>query len=531
MKTDRLFSIINFGIHWCEAVKKTIKYRKSRKERYGSYIRSFFRQKRGIFGFFLLSFFAIIGFVVPILSENGDLPPPSGLDSYVSSDYLPPDWIEYFPKSLIPGSGNVVTDTKFMKKDTWSFNVSDPAIMSFTYDTENFMTGTRSAYFSYEDNNDTHSFPGNVHGSLIFPWAYVAPTNATLSWFMKINITGNINPLSISPYIKFIPPEGCPLPTQSLKYREYPPAHSEWMLYKRYIGFLQLVFIFQPNSTVNLELGIDFQDTNPASVGSVQVWFDQIELHVTRPTHGLLGTNYQGQDVFVQLAYSVQASFFVAFIAGISSLVMGVIIGVLAGYLGGLFDIISMRIVDLLLVYPNLLIIFLLMHQFELSLFFLPFMIALFTWPATARIIRSRVLVEREQLYIESAKASGASDWYIMLHYILPNILGIIFVQFTTTAATAINLEAGLSFLDYPIQRGNESIDRREKMLTSWLSWGFMLAETYYQGGLFNGAWWTMIPPGICIVLMGASFMFIGHALDSVFNPLKFRDRSFSGNF
>ncbi|MHA2204026.1 MAG: ABC transporter permease, partial [Candidatus Hodarchaeales archaeon] len=169
--------------------------------------------------------------------------------------------------------------------------------------------------------------------------------------------------------------------------------------------------------------------------------------------------------------------------------------------------------------------------QIEVSLPFLAFLIALFSWPVTARVIRSKVLAEREQLYIESAKASGASDWYIMFHYILPNILGLIFVQFTTTAANAINIETGLSYLDYPIQYGNESIERREKKLGSWYSWGYMLAEAFYEGGISVGAWWAIIPPGICLVLMGASFMFIGNALDQVFNPLKFHDRSFSRNF
>ena len=528
MKTDRLFNIINFIEDWCVAVKTRSNYRKSRKEYYGSIIQGFFAQKRGTFGFFLLFFFAIVGLVVPILSENGDLPPPSGAHSLVASEYLPPDWVEFLPNSRIPAPGNVITDSKLAKKDGWSFNVSDPAIMSFAYDTEDFMTGTRSICFSYEDNNDTAALPGNINGSLIFPWAFSPPTNATLSWFMKINISGTINPYSISPYIRFITQEDNPLHSvpQSLIHRVYPPSHSEWMQYKRYLTSFQMMFLFQTDSLVNLEIGVDFRDTNPAYVGSVQVWLDQIELHVDRPTYGLLGTNYQGQDLFVQLAYSIQASFFIAFIAGITSLVMGVIIGILAGYLGGLFDIISMRIVDLLLVYPSLLIIFLLMNLLDVSVFFLPFLIALFTWPATARIVRSRVLVEREQLYIESAKASGASDWYIMFHYILPNILGLVFVQFAMNAVTAITIEAGLSFMDFPIQWGTESSDRREKKMTFWISWGFMLAEAYLQGAFANGAWWTIIPPGLCIVLLGASFLSIGYALDKVFNPLKFRDRS-----
>jgi peptide/nickel transport system permease protein len=475
--------------------------------------------------FFFCFFFALVGSVVPILSENGDLPPPLGAHSFVSSEYLPPDWVEFLPNSRIPEPGNIIPDSNLAKKDSWSFNVSDPAIMSFTYDTEDFMAGNRSVYFSYEDNNDTEALPGNINGSLSFPWAFNPPTNSTISWFMKINVSGTINPNSISPYIRFITKKDNPLYTvpQALFHRVFPPSHSEWMQYRRYLTSFQMIFLFQTDSLVNLEIGVDFRDTNPAYVGSVQVWFDQIELHVDRPTHGLLGTNYHGQDVFIQLAYSVQASFFTAFTVGIISLVVGVIVGILAGYLGGLCDIILMRIVDFLLIYPSLLIIFLLMNLFHVRIFQLPFLIALFTWPATARIVRSKVLVEREQLYIESAKASGANDWYIMFRYILPNILGLIFVQFAMNAATAITLEASLSFMNFPIQWGAEQIEG----VTYWISWGFMLAEAYLQGGFVNKAWWTIIPPGLCIVLLGASFLFIGYALDKVFNPHKFRDRSF----
>ncbi|MFX0210098.1 MAG: ABC transporter permease, partial [Candidatus Hodarchaeota archaeon] len=404
--------------------------------------------------------------------------------------------------------------------------------MSFNYDSDEKITGKRSVRFSYVDNSSTLSHQGNIRGNLIFPWPFKPPTNASLTFFMKVEVTGNLSTSSFSPYIRLNLPEDTDIPPQATNFVLLPPQHSEWMQYRRYLTFIHLIYLFQPNSTVNLEIGIDFRYMNPSLVGEINIWFDKIELYVTRPTHGLMGSNHQGQDIFVRLCYSIQASFFVAFIAGTTSLIMGVVIGIIAGYRGGVLDTLTMRIVDLLLVYPSLLIVFLLMAQYEISLFLLPFLIAFFTWPSTARVIRSKVLTEREQLYIESAKASGASDWYIMFCIILPNILGLIFVQFTTNAATAINLEAGLSFLDYPYQSlSSLDLDRREKRLPKWLSWGFMLAEVHFEAGFHNQAWWTIIPPGICIVLMAASFMFIGNALDRVFNPLKFQDRSFKHNF
>ncbi|MFX0015846.1 MAG: ABC transporter permease [Promethearchaeota archaeon] len=509
-----------------------MKFRKSRNERIKEKIHAFSKEKRGMFGLFMLIFFGIMGIGVPILADIGALPPARGLDSYVTSEYLPPIWIGLFPESLVPGTGNIVPDSKFSKTDSWSFNVSDPSVMESHYDTTDFITGSRSVRFSLVDNSTILNHQGNIKGDLFFPWNYIPPTNASLTWHMKTKVTGNISS-SFSPYIKLHLPEGASIPPQSTNFILLPPQHTEWMLYTRYLTWVQLYYLLQPNSTVHIEIGVEFRYTNPAAVGSIEIWFDNVVLYVYRPTHGLMGSNHLGQDVFVQLCYSIQASFFVAFLAGMTSLVMGVIIGVITGYrAGGLLDTITMRVVDLLLVYPNLLIIFLLASQFQISLFFLPYVIALFAWPTTARVIRSKVIVEREQLYIESARASGASDWYIMFRYILPNILGLIFVEFTTNAANAINIEAGLSFLDYPIESlSSPDLDRRSKQLTTWLSWGFMLAEAHFEAGFHNLAWWVIIPPGVCIVLIAASFMFIGNALDRVFNPLKFQDRSFSHNF
>ncbi|UCG04193.1 MAG: ABC transporter permease [Candidatus Heimdallarchaeota archaeon] len=513
-------------------MKKMIKYRKSRKERFKEKICAYSKEKRGMFGLFTLLFFALMGVYVPFLAESGALPPPNGLESYVASDYLPPSWIELFPKSLIPGSGNIVPDTQFKKTNSWFFNVSDPSAMAFDYDSEDFIIGTKSVHFSLVDNHTALNYQGNIRGNLIFPWPFSHPTNASLYWYMKIMVTGNLSMSSFSPYVRLHLPEDSAIPQYSTDFRVTPPQHSEWIQYTRYLSYIQVFYLFQPNTTINIEIGVNFRDTTPSSVGTIQIWFDQIELYVTRPTHGLLGSNHQGQDVFVQICYSIQVSFFVAFVAGITSLIMGVIIGVIAGYrAGGVFDTVIMRIVDLFLVYPALLIIFLLMWQYKVILSFLPFLIALFTWPTTTRVIRSRVIVEREQLYIESAKAAGASDWYIIFQYILPNILGLIFIQFTTNAANAVNLEAALSYLDYPYKRPVFEEERRAKKLPSWLSWGFMLAEVHFEAGYHNGAWWVIIPPGICIFLMTISFMFIGNALDRVFNPLKFQDRSFKHNF
>ncbi|MFX0051019.1 MAG: ABC transporter permease [Candidatus Hermodarchaeota archaeon] len=501
--------------------KRKITYRMSRRKRLKSDIRKFFRNGYGLVGFIILITFLLMGIGAPILTWMGVFQPHLGSNSYVGPDYAPPEWIGWFDP-LTPSSGNIIPDSNFEKDDSWRFNTSDPPIIEYRYDSDEFVAGTRSIKFYFEDNNNTIAYNELAKGNIDIPWSYREPKNVSLTCNMKVNFGGNLTTLSIYPYLRLKPPSHVDYLPFFTNFDMRPPPHSEWMSFYRPLSFLPIHYLFQPNSTISLEFGVEIREDNPKLVGSVEVWFDKIELHVTSPNYGVLGTNQRGQDIFIQLFWAAQVSLLIAIIAGLSSTGVGVLIGLLAGYKGGLIDNITMRITDFTLIYPTLLILFVLVSQFKPSLPLLIIMITILAWPTTARVIRSVVIVEREKLHIEAAKAAGASDWYIMLHHIMPALIGVIFVQVATTAANVILLEAGLVYLDYPVFKTVGGIyDRRPKRLPYWFSWGLMLAEAQFEGGISIGAWWAVIPPGLCIALLTTSLMFIGYALDQISNPWK----------
>jgi peptide/nickel transport system permease protein len=133
------------------------------------------------------------------------------------------------------------------------------------------------------------------------------------------------------------------------------------------------------------------------------------------------------------------------------------------------------------------------------------FVIAIFGWTSTARIIRSQVLIEKNKAYVEAGKAVGATDVYLIFKHILPNVLSLVFVQIATGVASAMVIEANLSFLGLgdPVH----------------VSWGRMLNWAWISGGVSTGAWWYVLFPGLCIAFLSMAFIYIGYTVDRILNP------------
>ncbi|MFX1284197.1 MAG: ABC transporter permease [Promethearchaeota archaeon] len=512
-------------------VKKRLVHFRSRRERFRDYVKQYFKHWHGIVGLVILIMFFLMALLAPILTFIGIFPPhifTLGYESYIGSTYSPPQWSTQFDP-LAPPTGNYIPDSSFEEDESWQFEANNPEIASYSYNETDFITGFRSVQFTIIDNDTKKDIlRSSCKGMIDFEWKNKQPEEAFLICYIKVRFAGNLTSTSVYPYMKFNLPKGVPLnPTQAY-FDIRPPPLSEWLLIERPLSFMTKYYVFQQDSLISVEIGVEYINDNPSQSGKVQVWFDQIELKGTRPGQGLLGKNHLGLDIFVQLFWAAQVPLFVGVFAALISVGFGLIVGLNAGYRGGRFDNFTMRICDVILIYPPLPIIFVLSAQFRASLFLLTCFIALFSWPTTARIIRSQVLVEREKGYVEAVKASGGSDWYIMLHHILPNIIGLVLVQITTSAANAILLESGLVFLDYPIftTSSNAVSDRRTKVLLPWFSWGYMLAEAQYEGGLVQGAWWCIIPAGVCIGLLVIAFMFIGHAINKTLNPHLWNDET-----
>lgn len=221
--------------------------------------------------------------------------------------------------------------------------------------------------------------------------------------------------------------------------------------------------------------------------------------------HGILGTDYLTKDIFTQVIYGARISLTIGLLAAIVGTAIGIVVGVASGYLGGAVDEISMRIVDILLCLPLLPLLLALVYLYGRNVFYIVLFIAIFGWQGLSRVIRSQTLALRETSYIETARASGASGFYIMTRHIVPNIIPVAFASMVLAVPSAILFEAALSFLGF----GDPRVP----------TWGMMLQHAFGFGGFIHLAWWWIIPPGLAIIGLCLAFVFVGFAFDEIVNP------------
>ncbi len=223
------------------------------------------------------------------------------------------------------------------------------------------------------------------------------------------------------------------------------------------------------------------------------------------PDHPL-GTNDIGQDVLSELLYGARFSLLVGALAAGLSTAVGIVLGLIAGYYDRVgFTI--MRVVDIFLAVPRFpLIVFLAAFLkpgfWTLVLFFL-----IFGWTKTTRLVRSQVLSERHNGYVEAAVAVGAGDWRILTRHLLPGTLSIGLVRFIVEFQHVILAESGLSFLGL----GDPMVK----------SWGSILHYAFQYPTIFISDIWVRwaAPPGLCITLVSLGLTFVGFSLETWANP------------
>ncbi len=224
-----------------------------------------------------------------------------------------------------------------------------------------------------------------------------------------------------------------------------------------------------------------------------------------------MGTDNKGFDIYSQLLYGARTSMIVGITAAMIASVLGAAIGLYSGYVGGWKDEAIMRLNDIVLSIPWLvLMIIIAAYLGEINLVGIILIIGLTGWSATARLVRAQVLSLRERQFVERAKAIGCSDGAIIRRHILPNSFPLVFANTILTVAVAILSEATLSFLR---MRPNDVI-----------TWGAMLSYAFEASAFYIGLHWWIIAPGLCIVMVVLGFTLIGFALDEVLNP-KLRKR------
>ncbi len=218
-----------------------------------------------------------------------------------------------------------------------------------------------------------------------------------------------------------------------------------------------------------------------------------------------LGTTEQGSDVFSQLLVGARVSIVVGFAAAAISALLGATVGLIGGYFGGWTDRILDALENWFLVIPTLPLMIVLARLLDPSLTVLIAVIGLTSWAGTGRIVRAQVLTLRERAFVERARALGASNGYIIRTHVLPNTLPLIFANTVLIVAVAILSEAALAFL------GLGDPTR--------ISWGTMLENAFSSGAPSAGAWWYVIPPGLCITLLVLSVSILGYLFEEYVNP------------
>jgi peptide/nickel transport system permease protein len=224
----------------------------------------------------------------------------------------------------------------------------------------------------------------------------------------------------------------------------------------------------------------------------------------------LLGTTEAGSDVLSQVMVGARVSIVVGFAAAVISAVLGAAVGLIGGYFGGWTDRIFDSFENWFLVIPTLPLMVVIARLLDPSLTVLILVIGLTSWAGTGRIVRSQVLTLKERAFVERARALGASDAYIIRTHILPNTLPLIFANTVLIVAVAILAEAGLAFLGLGDPNN--------------ISWGTMLEAGFESSAPSAGAWWYVVPPGLCITLLVLAVAILGYLFEEQVNP-RLRDQ------
>jgi peptide/nickel transport system permease protein len=227
----------------------------------------------------------------------------------------------------------------------------------------------------------------------------------------------------------------------------------------------------------------------------------------------LLGTDDQGRDILSVLLYGTRISMSVAVVAVLLSLVVGVGLGLLSGFIGGWLDVVIMRVCDVTLAFPAIMVALLIdgvgralfpnAHE-TMAFAVLVLAIALTGWVKYARTVRGSTLVERQKEYVQAARVIGVAPARIMRRHVLPNVLGPVLILTTIDVGQAIIIEATLSFLGVGVPPTSPSLGTLIRVGNDFL---------------FSGEWWIAVWPGLALMVFALSVNLLGDWLRDALNP------------
>ncbi len=234
----------------------------------------------------------------------------------------------------------------------------------------------------------------------------------------------------------------------------------------------------------------------------------KVELVVVGSCYGVLGTDNYGRDIFIGILWGTHIALLMGVSYAAAVTLIGLVYGTVSGYFGGRVDAVMQRIVEILYSIPGFAFVILLVYMFRVlygtvNIWIIILVYIIFGWPYMSMVVRSMAMQIKAQPYIEAAKAVGASSARIAFLHVMPQIVPYAFAMMVMTIPNAVMIEAALNVLGL----GNPYIP----------SWGRLLASAIDSGVIT--AWWWFIPPGMMIALTGITFIFLGNALETIFNP------------
>ncbi len=253
---------------------------------------------------------------------------------------------------------------------------------------------------------------------------------------------------------------------------------------------------------------------NPATLNLMNGFTPPMEPNAFTGESFLLGTDDQGRDLFSTILYGMRISLFVGFAAVLLAMLIGVTLGLLAAYVGGWTETIIMRVADVQLTFPAILVAMLIFgiakgftpieFRDQMAIWVLIVAIGLSDWVQFARVVRGATLVEKNREYVQAARLIGRSGTAIMMRHILPNILSPVLVIATISLALAIIAEATLSFLGVGAPPTQPSLGTLIRI---------------GQGFLFSGEWWILLFPAVTLLALALSVNLLGDWLRDALNP------------
>ena len=253
---------------------------------------------------------------------------------------------------------------------------------------------------------------------------------------------------------------------------------------------------------------------NPATLNLMNGFSPPMEPNQFTGETFWLGTDDQGRDVFSTILYGMRVSLFVGFCAVLFAMTLGITLGLAAGYIGGWVDTLIMRVADVQLTFPAILVAMLIFGiakgitpvdmRDQMAIWVLILAIGLSEWVQFARVVRGATMVQRSREYVDAARLIGRRPTAIMTRHILPNVMGPVLVIATINLALAIIAEATLSFLGVGAPPTQPSLGTLIRI---------------GQGYLFSGEWWILFFPAIALLALALSVNLLGDFLRDALNP------------